>query len=94
MSEEPIKTETISEELQMRQDALEAAMLIHGYLDGETNFGDAESTLQVVTSAQMLYDFLSDKAYFDYDHLLNPSEPDGEGSPPSEEAVQIPATHH
>lgn len=90
----PMAEETdIDIDLQIRENALEAALLIHGYLDEDANFGDAEATLQVVTSAQMVYDFLADAAYFDYSHLLNMEEPEGEGSPPSEDAIPVPMHH-
>lgn len=91
--EEEIATYDLEQE--NREGALQAAMLVHGYLDDDANFGTAESCLEVVTSAQMFYDFLSGEAEFDYSHLLVMEDFDepSEGGTPAQEAQVLP-THH
>ena len=91
---ETIENQKIFSEQENREHALEAALLVHGYLDDDANFGGGESCLEVVTSAQMFYDFLTGDAIFDYSHLLyEDEEPDPTGSVPAEEAAILP-THH
>lgn len=73
------------EDLSVRRLAITYAMRISDFDNpADSDPGDSEDALEVVTAAQVIYDYLTGKVNFDYDHLFDVEDDDLMDFPPDD----------